>query len=51
NHPSGDVSPCDDDIQLTRRLVKAGEIMGIEVLDHVIVSEKGYLSMKEKGFI
>lgn len=51
NHPSGDVRPSDDDIQLTRRLVKAGEIMGIEVLDHVIVSEKGYLSMKEKGFV
>lgn len=49
NHPSGDTRPSDDDIELTRRLVKAGEIMGIEVLDHVIVSEKKHLSMKEMG--
>jgi DNA repair protein RadC len=47
NHPSGDTKPSDDDIELTRRLVRAGEIMGIEVLDHVIVSEKKHLSMKE----
>lgn len=51
NHPSGDIRPSDDDLELTRRLVKAGEIMGVEVLDHVIVSEKQHLSMKEKGFI
>jgi DNA repair protein RadC len=51
NHPSGDTRPSDDDLELTRRLVKAGEIMGVEVLDHVIVSEKKHLSMKEKGFI
>ena len=49
NHPSGDTRPSDDDIELTRRLVKAGEIMGIEVLDHVIVCEKKHLSMKEQG--
>jgi DNA repair protein RadC len=51
NHPSGDTTPSDDDIELTKRMIKAGEIMGIEVLDHVIVSEKGYLSMKDKGII
>lgn len=51
NHPSGDTTPSDDDIQLTKRMVKAGEIMGIEVLDHVVVSEKEYLSMKDKGII
>jgi DNA repair protein RadC len=47
NHPSGDVSPSREDIELTRRMVKAGEIMGIEVLDHIIVGAERFLSMKE----
>ena len=46
NHPSGDPTPSTEDMELTRRMLKAGEIMGIEVLDHVIVGDKG-LSMKE----
>ncbi len=51
NHPSGDTSPSDADITLTKRLIKAGQIMGIEVLDHVIVARRSYLSMKDKGLI
>ncbi len=51
NHPSGDPHPSDDDIELTRRIARAGEVMGIDVLDHVIVTEKGYLSMKDKGML
>ena len=51
NHPSGDVSPSQDDINLTRRLVQAGEIMGIDVLDHIIVGGTDFLSMKERGLI
>ena len=51
NHPSGDVSPSQDDINLTRRLVQAGEILGIDVLDHVIVGRDDFLSMKERGFL
>ena len=51
NHPSGDTSPSNDDIQLTERMVKAGEMMGIDVLDHVIVCERSYLSLKEKKLI
>ena len=51
NHPSGDTTPSDEDIKLTKRMIKAGEIMGIEVLDHVIVSEKSCLSMKDRGLI
>jgi len=47
NHPSGDPEPSRDDIGITRRLVEAGEIIGIEVLDHVIIGEQRYLSMKE----
>ena len=51
NHPSGDTAPSDADITLTKRLVKAGRIMGIEVLDHVIVARKNFLSLKDKGWI
>ncbi len=51
NHPSGDVSPSQDDVQLTRRLRDAGQLMGIEVLDHVIISAMDYLSLKERGVL
>ena len=47
NHPSGDVTPSREDIELTRRMVQAGEIMGIEILDHLIVGSERFLSMKE----
>ena len=45
NHPSGDPTPSPEDIEVTRRLVRAGEILGIRVLDHVIVGERGYTSL------
>ncbi|MFZ3062712.1 MAG: DNA repair protein RadC [Actinomycetota bacterium] len=51
NHPSGQPDPSDDDISLTKRLVLAGEIMGIEILDHIVVGEKGFVSIKEKGLM
>ena len=51
NHPSGDVSPSQDDINLTRRLVQAGEILGIDVLDHIIVGPDDFISLKERGLI
>lgn len=51
NHPSGDPTPSSEDIELTTRLVHAGEIVGIEVLDHVIVAGNQFLSLKEKGFM
>jgi DNA repair protein RadC len=47
NHPSGDPTPSRDDIALTRRLITAGEVMGIDVLDHVIVAETRYVSLRE----
>ena len=47
NHPSGDITPSREDIELTRRMVQAGEIMGIEVVDHLIVGSDRFLSMKE----
>ena len=49
NHPSGDPEPSEDDIKLTERLAQAGEIMGIDVLDHIIICAKNYLSLKRKG--
>lgn len=51
NHPSGDPSPSREDIEVTRRLVEAGGIMGIEVLDHVIIGEKNYVSLKAQGLL
>ena len=49
NHPSGDPAPSRDDIELTRRLVQAGEIMGIDVIDHVILADTRYFSFREAG--
>lgn len=51
NHPSGDPSPSRDDILITERLVSAGDIVGIKVLDHVIIGDERYTSMMEKGYI
>jgi len=48
NHPSGDPEASEDDIKLTKRLAEAGEIMGIDVLDHIIIGDKEYLSLKRK---
>jgi DNA repair protein RadC len=47
NHPSGDTAPSSTDIELTKRLKNGGEILGITILDHVIVSKKGYSSMRD----
>lgn len=50
NHPSGDPSPSKEDLDITERLCKAGEVIGISLLDHVIVGEDGqFYSMKERG--
>ncbi|MBI4050008.1 MAG: DNA repair protein RadC [Candidatus Doudnabacteria bacterium] len=51
NHPSGDTEPSDEDLLITKRLYKSGNILGIEVLDHVIVSNRGFYSLKEKNHI
>jgi len=49
NHPSGDPEASEDDIELTKRLAQAGEIVGIDVLDHIIICDKKYLSLKREG--
>lgn len=51
NHPSNDTTPSVEDVDVTRRLIECGKIMGIDVLDHIIVGEDNYTSIKEKGFI
>lgn len=48
NHPSGNTEPSPEDIDITRRLAKAGETLGIQVLDHIIISDDGYTSLKGK---
>jgi DNA repair protein RadC len=49
NHPSGDPAPSPEDIEITHRIVEAGKILGIEVLDHVIVTKDSFMSLKGKG--
>jgi len=51
NHPSGDSDPSEDDLIITKRLVEAGKIMGIEVNDHIIITKTGFFSFKERGLI
>ncbi len=50
NHPSGDPNPSPEDIHLTRELAEAGRLLNIELLDHIIIGAKGYVSMKEKRY-
>lgn len=51
NHPSGDPTPSKEDINITIRLKEAGEIIGIDILDHVIIGENKHISFKEKGIL
>ena len=51
NHPSGDPTPSEADILLTKRLRKSGEIIGIHLMDHVIIGKGRYVSLKEEGYL
>ena len=51
NHPSGDPTPSEEDLAITKRLVEAGRMIGIEVLDHVIVTPKAHVSFKERNLL
>lgn len=51
NHPSGDPTPSREDIEVTKRLVESGKIIGIELLDHLIIGENKFVSLKEKGYL
>lgn len=51
NHPSGDPTPSREDIEVTKRLAECGKIIGIDVLDHLIIGENKFVSLKEKGYL
>jgi len=51
NHPSGDPSPSQEDLEVTRRLVDAGNILGISILDHIIIGDGCFFSFREKGLL
>nr|WP_275677203.1 DNA repair protein RadC [Neobacillus drentensis] len=51
NHPSGDPTPSKEDIDVTKRLVECGKIIGIDLLDHLIIGENKFVSLKEKGYL
>ena len=51
NHPSGDVTPSKEDVDITKKIKECGRILGIELLDHVIIGDDKYSSLKEKGIV
>ncbi len=51
NHPSGSLDPSRDDVEFTRTMARAGELMGINLYDHLIVSARGFVSLKERGMV
>ncbi|HET7658428.1 MAG TPA: DNA repair protein RadC [Bacillales bacterium] len=51
NHPSNDPSPSREDVAITQRLREVGDMIGIELLDHLVISENDYISLKEKGYV
>jgi DNA repair protein RadC len=51
NHPSADPEPSEDDLEITKRLIEAGKIMGIDVLDHIIITKSKVFSFKDKKLI
>jgi DNA repair protein RadC len=51
NHPSGDPTPSREDIDVTKRIVEAGKLLGIDVLDHIILGDHRFISMKEQGLM
>ena len=51
NHPSGCLEPSDEDLSLTKRLVSPGKLLGIEVIDHIIVTKDGFISFKQKNLL
>nr|WP_090397056.1 DNA repair protein RadC [Natribacillus halophilus] len=51
NHPSGDPSPSREDREVTKRLVECGKVLGVEVLDHIIIGDRRYSSLREHGII
>ena len=51
NHPSGDPTPSKEDCLFTRRVEEAGKLMGVPLLDHIIIGDNSYVSLKERGML
>jgi DNA repair protein RadC len=51
NHPSGDPTPSAEDIRVTKKLTEAGNLIGISLMDHIIIGDNRYISLKEQGLI
>ncbi len=51
NHPSGDPEPSEEDLTITKRLVEAGELLGISVLDHIIIASRGVVSLRSRQLL
>lgn len=51
NHPSGDPSPSQEDIDVTKRLVSCGKMIGVDVLDHIVIGDRKFISLKQKGLM
>jgi DNA repair protein RadC len=51
NHPSGSLDPSDEDVEFTRAIKRAGELIGIELFDHLIVTDSGFTSLRERGVL
>lgn len=51
NHPSGDPTPSQEDIHVTKRLAESGKMLGIELLDHLVIGDRKFVSLKEKGYL
>ena len=51
NHPSGDPSPSNEDIALTKQMLEAGKLLGIRLIDHIIIGDGVYVSLREQGVI
>ena len=51
NHPSGDPTPSKEDIEVTKRLAECGKMLGIDMLDHIIIGDQKFISLKEKGYV
>lgn len=51
NHPSGNPSPSREDIEVTKRLTEAGKVLGVELLDHIIIGDRKFVSLKEQGYV
>ena len=51
NHPSGDPSPSTEDIRVTKRVKEAGDLIGITLMDHIIIGDNKYISLKEQGIL